>query len=119
MSVTPIYPSEVYSLVTIKQRDSARLLFDDLSVNGTPLNLATASVALVWLNPATGTATRKTATIVTAASGSVSYQLTAADVETPGSYLLEWEVTFTDTNTQLTVPTDKYLKLNITDDLDS
>lgn len=113
-----INPSQISNLVTIKQNDTARILYDDLKINGVAINLSGSAVTLVWRNPRTGTTTRKTATVAVAASGSVSYALTADDLASPGSFVLEWEVVFPDT-TQLSVPTETYLKLNILDDLDT
>ena len=111
-------PAEIYSLVSIKQNDSARVLYDDLIINGTAINLSGSSVALVWHDPCTRVTTRKVATVAVEASGSVLYQLTAEYVGTAGSFICEWEITFGD-GKKLTVPTDGYLKLNIEDDLDA
>ncbi len=110
-------PSEIVSLTTVKQGDTSRLLYDDLHIGGTPINLSGSTVTLVWYNPRTETTSRKSATINVAASGSVSYQLTSSDLETAGSYILEWEVEFAD-GTQVSIPTEGYLKLNIEEDLD-
>lgn len=42
------------------------------------------------------------ATITSTASGGVQYQLAANDLQTPGEYLIQWEVTFPDGKVQTT-----------------
>lgn len=100
--------------ISIKKGDTARAITDTLSLAGSPINLTGAAVVLVWnLN---GTVSRKTATIVSAAAGTVSYAPEPADVSTVGTVLLEWEITFADT-TVLTVPTLRPIRLEILPDL--
>jgi hypothetical protein len=110
-------PSQISSLVTIKQNDTARILYDTLTISGTPLNLTSGSVMLIWYDPVEGTATRKSGSVQVAESGSVSYQLTSDDVGTVGNFILEWEATLS-SSTVLTVPTETYIKLKILPDLD-
>jgi hypothetical protein len=112
-----VNPSHITHLVTVKQNDTARLLYDDLKINGTPINLVSSSVVLVWHDPRNNITERKDATVQVAPSGSVSYQLTEADLEATGSHLMEWEVIRAD-GTKLSVPTEGYFKLNILGDLD-
>ena len=112
-----ISPSRISNLVEIKQNDTSRILYDDLTINGTKLNLSGSSVNLVWRNPRDGSSSRKVATVASPPeSGSVYYALTPTDVATAGSFILEWEVIFNDT-TELSVPTSGYIKLSILPDL--
>ena len=111
-----ILPSQIYSLIEVKEGDTARILYDTLSLAGQAIPLTNATVSLWWWNPDENTRTEKSATIVSATSGSVSYQLTSDDVAEPGVRLLEWSVTFQN-GSVLRVPTGKYIKLNIIGDL--
>jgi|SRR2546423_1145418 len=64
-----------------------------------------------------GILVRQNATIVSpATSGQVSYQVVATDVQIPGQYRQEWEVTFADGSIQ-TFPVDDYNEVTIIDDL--
>lgn len=64
-----------------------------------------------------GILVRQNASIVPpATAGQVNYQLTASDVQIPGQYRQEWEVTFADNSIQ-TFPVDDYNEVTIIDDL--
>lgn len=97
--------------IFIKKHDSARLLTDVLQYSdGSPIDLTNATVSLIW------NSTRKSASIVSATTGAVSYQLTDADVAETGTIELEWEIVFND-NKELSVPTTDRISLRILADL--
>lgn len=52
------------------------------------------------------------AVVVTALSGIVRYDWAAADTDTPGTYDIEWEITFVDASIR-TVPNSRHDKLVI------
>jgi len=112
-----ITPAQVYSLVEVKEGDTARILYDTLTLAGQAVPLTNATVSLWWYNPADNTRTEKSATIVSAVSGSVSYQLTTDDVSEPGVRFLEWSVEFQNGKV-LRLPTNSYIKLNIIGDIE-
>jgi len=101
--------------ITVKKGDTARVITDTLTLDGTAIDLTDATVLLIWKFNGTVSRTR-TATIVDAAAGEISYQLLEADVDTAGVVEFEWEITFGD-DTVLTVPTDGVLTLGIVEDL--
>ena len=76
---------------------SANLVYKDNSTPpaDTPKNLTGLSVTFTMINTATGAVkvNAAAATIVTAASGIVSYDFVAADVDTPGVYCGSFVVT--------------------------
>jgi len=112
-----ITPSQVYSLIEVKEYDTARVLYDSLTLAGQYINLSGSTVSLWWYDTDTETREEKAATIVNAVSGSVSYQLTATDLENPGVKLLEWSITFP-TGKKLRSPTSGYIKLNVIGDIE-
>lgn len=81
---------------TIKQADSAPTFSDTLTWNtGAAVDLTGASVKFVMRSrTATSPAVNATATIVTAAAGTVSYTPSASDTATAGHYTSYWTVTF-------------------------
>jgi hypothetical protein len=111
-----ITPAQVYSVITVKEGDNARILYDTLTLGGQPVPLTNATVSLWWYDTVEDTRTEKSATIVSDVSGSVSYQLTTDDVSEPGVKLLEWSIQFQNGKT-LRLPTEGYIKLNISGDL--
>jgi hypothetical protein len=74
---------------------SAVLMYRDSSGANTPRDLTGLSVTFTMTNAATGVAkvSNAAATIVTAASGIVSYDFQAADVDTAGIYWVTFKVT--------------------------
>lgn len=103
-------------MITLKKNDTGRLWTDTLKLNGAAIDLAGATVALLIRRAQSPPATRRTAAVVSAAAGTVSYQPVADDVGTPGLFELEWEITF-GTGGILTVPSVGYIELTIVDDL--
>jgi hypothetical protein len=67
-----------------------------------------------------GTATKvaAAATVVSAADGTVRYDWGAADLDTVGEYLCEWEIAKAGGN-KITVPNDSYLTLLVVEKLDA
>lgn len=57
------------------------------------------------------------ATIVSAGAGTVSYAWGATDLDTVGTYLVEWEITYSGDRT-LTVPSAGHDTITVVDDLD-
>lgn len=95
------------------------LTLQALDLAGDPLDLtgATSPVFLMrLLGASANTVDRATATVVDASTGVVSYSFGAADVDTPGTYRAEFEVTLS--GLPLTIPgDDQELHVVITDDL--
>lgn len=95
------------------------LTLQALDLAGDPLDLtgATSPVFLMrLLGASANTVDRATATVVDAATGVVSYSFAAGDVDTPGTYRAEFEVTLS--GLPLTIPgDDQELHVVITDDL--
>lgn len=95
------------------------LTLQALDLAGDPLDLtgATSPVFLMrLLGASANTVDRATATVVDASTGVVSYSFAAADVDTPGTYRAEFEVTLS--GLPLTIPgDDQELHVVITDDL--
>lgn len=113
-----INPSEIKNTVLVKQNDTARILYDTLTVsdetNTYAVDLTNCTASLLWYDYINELMTAKSASIETpAVSGSVSYLLTSDDVSTVNDYLLQWKVTYSDGKV-LTLPESKYIKLNIT-----
>lgn len=103
-------------MIEIKQHDTSRPFTDTLLLDGNPINLAGATVALLFHNRRTLLTTRRDATIESELTGEVSYQPVEEDVATPDTFDLEWEITFNDTS-QLTVPSSGYIGLKVNADL--
>lgn len=81
----------------IGQGDTAPSISSQLTQNGTPVNLTGASVAFrMALAQAKVTVVNRAAVITTPATGVVTYNWQAADTATPGSYVFQWVVTFSD-----------------------
>ena len=75
------------------------------------VNLTGASVALkIRRSDLSAAAVSRTATVASGTLGKVSYLWAAADVETPGEYLMEWVVTFAG-GTIATYPADGHVRL--------
>lgn len=119
--MNPILPSQIQNLIIVKRGDTGRILYDTLYLNDsdTVLDLTGSTVLLAWYNTLTKATTKVSASIVESVSGSVMYSLSDGTyTDTTGSYLMEWEVNNTITGTQLSVPTSKYIKMNVIADLE-
>lgn len=99
---------------TIKANDRLPSIQATLSAD-----LTTATGVKFIMKAATGNTVKvnAAATIVTPASGIVRYDWLAVDTATPGSYLGEWEVTFTGGKKQ-TFPTLTFHTIDVLADLD-
>lgn len=85
--------------------------------SGKPVNLSTAlSVTFNMSNAFTGLIVFDTATIVNATAGIVSYAWTGVDTLTPGVYVVEWGVNWSDLTTS-TYPLRGYDFVTIVNDL--
>lgn len=101
-----------------KKGDTLPLLTDTIvDSTGAVVNLTGGSVRFVARGlTAVGPAINAAATIVTPASGTVSYTLTATDTANAGSYLVEWHYTLSGGQTG-TFPVDGYKELLVEEDL--
>lgn len=107
-----ITPSDITEYITIKQGDTARIIYDDLTLSGFPIDLTGATVWLNFYEFTDSTSVARMATVTVPISGSVSYQLTEEDVATTGTKALEWTIQFQN-GTALTVPTEGYILLRV------
>jgi hypothetical protein len=92
---------------TISQGDTARSLSYTLLVGTTAIDLTSATCSLNISDRKTG-CRNVPVTIVSAQSGSVSYDLVAADSAVAGTSYLQFQVDFND-GTIIKVPTEKIL----------
>jgi hypothetical protein len=104
----------------IKRNDTAPSLVATLrDAEGVAVNLTGATVDLIMAAATTGTVKVNTAaTLTDAANGIVTYNWLAADTSTAGDFNAEFEVTYSGGKKQ-TFPTDGYIKIVITADLDT
>jgi hypothetical protein len=98
-----------------KRGDTARILQDQLLVNGQPINLTSCAVVLVGKRIDMLSAQRINATITSEALGEVQASL-AALVMDEAVWELEWEVTFSN-DLVLTFPANGYHTLKVAPDL--
>lgn len=102
-------------MFTIKQGDTAPPYAAVLEVDGVPVDLTGATVKFLM--------ERNRANVVDAAAtigagdGEVSYAWQEGDTDVPGTYLAEWEVTFSD-DTIRTFPSNGYSKIKVLREVD-
>ena len=103
---------------TIKQNDTSPQIGATLqSGDGTVIDLTSATVRFHMKKiGATTTTVDADATVINADAGTVKYVWNSADTATAGSYLAEFEVTYTNGDTE-TFPNDKSIAIVITEDL--
>lgn len=89
---------------------------DTLTRNGSAINLTGSTVSLIIQNQDTGKTYKRSATIVSAAAGTVSYAFVADDSAISGTYKLEWEIT-PGSGAIETVPNNGWINLEILADL--
>ena len=102
----------------IKQNDTSPSMLATLQdANGNAIDLTSASVRF-HMRAVGGNqvVVDEAATLVTAASGIVRYDWSAADTDTIGSYQAEFEVTYADASIE-TFPNDGYIRVEIIDDI--
>jgi hypothetical protein len=105
--------------IYLRRGDAGSVIEQTLRRNGVAANLTGASVRFI-MAPAPGQPPKVNApaTIVDAAAGRVSYTWTAADLDTPGRYVAEWQVTFSGGAIE-TWPTGRYIRIQVDGDLGS
>jgi hypothetical protein len=109
---------------TAKQHDTAPAYVADLAddfglVSEAPINLTSATSVRFLMRKNGQTGTPKVSSVMTvtdAANGRVQHNWGTADLDTVGTYDVEFEITWTD-GTIETVPNDTYLTINVVDDL--
>lgn len=103
--------------VYVKANDDKRRILDTLLLDGTPLDLTSASVVCCLRSVDTGINWRRTASIDTpATSGKVYYDLTSTDLAIATRLMQEWEVT-TSASKVITYPADGYNEVIVVGDL--
>lgn len=103
------------STITVKRSDVGVVFTDTLTANDVAVNLTTATVLFV-LRHSSGTVTSRTASVVSAAAGTVSYTTVTNDLSAAGKYRQEWQATFGDGRVY-TFPSDGWNTVNVIDDL--
>lgn len=85
--------------------------------DGSPVDLTGCSVRFIMRAPGASSAKVDAPAVVEdAANGEVAYTWTASDLDTPGTYHAEWQVTFGGGAVQ-TFPSDQYLIIKVLADL--
>lgn len=97
------------------KRNSTPTVTDTLKRNGTAINLSGCTVSLCLENTDTGARFKRSATIVSAAAGTVSCALVAADTAVAGNYRAEWEII--NGSTEESVPSAEYIEFEVLADL--
>lgn len=101
----------------LKQHDTKPLEATLTQKGGRPIDLSGATVKfLMKQNPPGSTTITGTCTLVNATKGIVRYSWGGSDLNTPGTYKVEFEITFADTKKQ-TVPSKDYEDVVVTADL--
>lgn len=102
----------------IKQSDTSPILEATLTTAaGVAIDLSGASVRFHMRRAgATATVVDAAATVVTAASGIVRYAWQAADTASAGSYVCEFEVTYSDSTIE-TFPNSGYIRVDVLGDI--
>lgn len=111
-----ITPAQVSQIAEVRVNDTQRLIYENLTLGGYPIDLTNQTVKLVIHDPATSTTYTGSATVVSAVSGSISYQLTSTDLAQTGSRLMVFQIVNA-SGDKLYIPSNGYLKLNITPNL--
>lgn len=96
----------------IKQNDTSPAIRQELTSDGEVVDLSGASVSFIMEGKFD-----RTASIVDAAAGLVSYSWQAGDTATAGEFRSEWEVTFSDGKVE-TFPNAGYITIDIRPELD-
>ena len=102
----------------IKQNDTAPAIAEQLLDGlGAPVVLTGASVKFMMYGPGeTSPKVNVAATITDASLGKVSHTWLAAHTDTPGDYLVEWQVTFGGGSIE-TFPNSDWQKVRVKDDI--
>jgi hypothetical protein len=103
--------------IYVKEGDAGSILGQTLKRDGAAVNLTGASVRFVMSKSPTSTPkVDAAATIVDASAGKVRYTWQAADLNAPGRYIAEWQVTFSGGAIE-TYPVGGYLRIQVDPDL--
>lgn len=106
------------ALFRIKSGDTRPYFAVTLSyTDGTAVVLTGASVLFKMRDDSGALKVNAAAVVTDAASGQCEYRPVAADTDTPGNYLAEWQVTFADGTIQ-TFPTRNHDRVRVIGDLD-
>jgi len=103
----------------VKQGDVGYPVRSQLISDGAVVDLTGATARFIMRATKTSAAAKvdQPATIVgDPAQGNIQYEMTAGDLDTPGNYLVEWEVTFA-TGEVATWPSGGYLPLTVVAEL--
>lgn len=109
----------------LKAHDVLPSIQASLTSGGTAVDLTGATVKFIMraadanFAPSNGTAKINTTAVIVspATSGVVRYDWATQDTDSPGNYVAEWQVTFTDSKVE-TFPTLTYHAISIMADLD-
>lgn len=108
MSYAPIY--------AVSQTDTLPPYTATLTSGTSPVNLSTAtSVTFIMANYFSGVVATGSAAVTNAAAGQVSYAWGQDDLDTPGIYSIQWQVTFP--SGTVTYPTNGYNYLTVLNNL--
>lgn len=102
-------------MFVIKSGDTAPPFEAVLAVDGVPVDLTGATVLFLMERNRTNVVSGEA--VIGGEDGEVSYAWQEGDTDTPGIYLAEWEVTFSD-NTVRTFPNDGYSRIKILREVD-
>ena len=105
---------------TLKAHDRLPSIQATLTSAGAPVDLTGATGVTFIMKAAQGNTVKvnAAAVVVTPASGVVRYDWLAIDTDTPGSYMAEWQVTWSGGKRQ-TFPTLTFHTVDILQDLDN
>ena len=102
----------------IRRNDRRPILVAELSDEDGPVDLSAASAVEFHMSSAIGSTAKieAAATVSNATEGEVTYTWVTGDTDTAGSYLAEFEVTWTD-GTQESYPDPGYFLIVVSEDL--
>lgn len=100
----------------IKRGDNVPILEATLSDQDGPINLAGASVKFIMKQQGGGAMVSGPCTITAEAAGRVSYAWVSGDTDTPGTYDLEFQITYGGGGIE-TVPNEGYKTVEVVPDL--
>jgi hypothetical protein len=103
--------------IYVKAGDAGSTLEQTLKRDGSAVDLTGASVRFIMSESPTSTPkVDAAATIVDASAGKVRYTWQASDLDAPGRYIAEWQVTFAGGAIE-TYPIGGYLSIQVDPDL--
>jgi uncharacterized protein YdaL len=96
---------------TVRQGDTARVLNYNLTLAGAAIDLSAVTNVILTINDG-DSIFQRTASIVSAASGSVSYNLQTDDVAKAGCHFMDFTINYVD-GTILRVPTVGHIIMDV------